>query len=101
MEPTTRDGQACSGMEGTAGLSQAIGTSRPGLAGGLRKLRGRDGDASSWKEDNRDLRKGNWVILGLDNEGLLWIRYGGGESTGGSPQLKGKKSKKSGVVSVR
>lgn len=68
MEPTTSDWQACGGMEGTA-----TGTSRPGLAGRAEE-RGGGGDASSWKEDNRDLRNGNWVILGLDNEGLLWIR---------------------------
>lgn len=50
-----------------------------------------------WEENNRDLRRGNWVILSLDNEGLQWIRYGGGEGAAGSPRLKGKKSKKSGV----
>lgn len=41
------------------------------------------------------------MILGLDNEGLLWIRYWGGGGAEGSQRLKGKKSKKSGVVSVR
>ena len=34
------------------------------------------GKSTSWKEENRNLRKGDWVIL--DNEQPVWTRVGDG-----------------------
>lgn len=65
-----------------AGLGQATGTPGPGVAlRGMGKFRGDRVEvqpiARGLKEENRDFRRGDWVIMGLNNEGPLWTRNRG------------------------
>ena len=71
-------------MEGVAGRGAPLGwagssSGDPGTRVALKGLGNSEeglGKSTSWKEENRNLRKGDWVIL--DNEQPVWTRDGDG-----------------------